>query len=212
MNTDLHLTNGLDVLDGLAAMENFSRFSTLYIKQLTASGDALEAADRRLLLTLAQRSLDLVQPADLFLQLCQEQIQQAVGVPQFEEGLKNVFESEFFGAAAKSRLTGKDLVKTATASIQDTRARLASERERLPKEIGQLQGGQRPVREDVAKDVSADAVLGAGATFLGAGAALLAGAALAPKTAGASAVAGVAVAGAILSGAGIGSIIVALEQ
>jgi hypothetical protein len=211
MSTDLHPTNGLDVLDGLAAMENFSRFSMLYTKQLTASEDAPEAADRRLLLTLAQRALDLVQPSDLFLQLCQEQIQQADGVPEFAARLKNVSESDLFGAAAKTSLTGKDLVKTATASIQDTRARLASERERLPKEIRQLQGGQRPVREDVSDDVSADALLGAGATLLTAGAALLAGAALAPKTAGASAVAGVAVAGAVLSGAGAGMIAAAFD-
>src|SRR5262245_31212365 len=79
MTTDLRLADVTDLLDGLSAFEQFSRLNKLYLAQLREREGPLLADERQALLDLGRRSLNLIEPADLFLQSCQEHAQQAKG-------------------------------------------------------------------------------------------------------------------------------------
>lgn len=201
--TDLRLVDGIEIIDGLSAFQQFSRLRNLYMEHVESGDGPPEAQERRGLIELARRLLALTEPADLFLQTCQEQTQQVKDTPEFDQRLQALLTSDKLSGSVKGKLTGKDLLNEAEAGAQRARDLLADERERLPKELDQLAAGQRPKRSKASDDVSADAELGAGFALEVAGLGMATAAALAPKTAGASLVAGVAVAAVAVSAAGL---------
>jgi hypothetical protein len=178
---EIRLADVTDWLEGLSAYQRFTRLNKVYVAQLREGAGDLRAEERRVLLDIAQRSLALLEPADLFLQTCQEQTSQAKG-PELDKRLKEFIESQRLNDAVRGRLTEQDLLRLAEESTQSSRALLADERERLQEEIAQLQSGERPERTTASDDISADAEFGAGATFVIGGLAVAATLATAPVT------------------------------
>jgi hypothetical protein len=210
--TDLRLVDGIEVLDGLAASQQFLRLRGLYIQLAESSDEQPNAQDRGALIELARRLLDLIDPADLFVQTCQEQTQQVKGTPEFDERVKSLLASDKLSDAVRGELTGKDLVQEAEAGGAQMRELFADERTQLPKDLERLEAGGRPTRRKASDDISQDAALGAGVAFEIAGAAMVTAAVLAPKTAGASLVAGVAVGGLAVEAGGLLLIVAAVTS
>jgi hypothetical protein len=200
--TDIQQVDGLAMLDGLSAFEQFSRLRKLYIEQAESGDGPPDAHERRALTEVARRMVALIEPADLFLQNCQEQTEQVKDSPEFEQRLQALLTSDTLSESVKAKLTSKDMMKESEAGLQQVRELLADERQRLPTELEQLAEGQRPKRRKASDDVSADAEFGAGAGFAVGGTAIGVAVILAPKTLGLSVVIPLLAVGAAMAAAG----------
>lgn len=216
--TDVVLPDPARLLDQFTSFQEFSQRRAVYRGLLLAQDGAPPAAERQTLLELAGRLMALVEPADLFVQACQEVLEHA-GAPGLEHPLQGVLASGAVGPAVAEALSGDDFIERAKSGAAGARSLFSEERGLLAGELQQLQQGRRPVRaqdQGKARVRTFDDVdgleLGAGLMLSGAGGIIATSAALAPKTAGASLVVGGLVLGGILVGGGVALIVDAVTS